>query len=392
MTVKLGTKLTTFKRIVYNLWILASFIPMVNGMGIIYVGAKTSNKSAINEGLIMEIPWMLLFLAYGIIVSTIPTPYMYGILGIIAIFIIISIISSIVRSFSISPKYERLLEEGRYKKSNNKLVSFGWLIITCIPFFNGIPFIYSGAKHSKNSLKIEGSIYEIPWILFIITAAIDTLSTNLASISQFRELFRLNAFLTPFFMGLAVALQIISIARFIIMNYKSDFLSSVFGTSFTESNEEDSETSKKEEDSVIEVEPVTVEPTYETYDNYRETINDLTKNYEEKEDRVCELINERFKKSLLTHERFMRIINNSHENFYSQREIALNIIELSSEDMVLKDKIKQKISYLELIISKMRDLQTELIINNVEDKNSDENISELIDDMEVLTGSVKDYE
>lgn len=392
MTVKLGTKLTTFKRIVYNLWILASFIPMVNGMGIIYVGAKTSNKSAINEGLIMEIPWMLLFLAYGIIVSTIPTSYMYGILGIIAIFIIISIIASIVRSFSISPKYERLLEEGRYKKSNNKLVSFGWLIITCIPFFNGIPFIYSGAKHSKSSLKIEGSLYEIPWILFILTAAINTLSTNLASISQFRELFRVTTFLNPFFMGLAVALQIISIARFIIMNYKSDFLSSVFGTSFTESNEEDSETSKKEEDSVIEVEPVTVEPAYETYDNYRETINDLTKKYEEKEDRVCELINERFKKSLLTHERFMRIINNSHENFYSQREIALNIIELSSEDMVLKDKIKQKISYLELIISKMRDLQTELIINNVEDKNSDENISELIDDMEVLTGSVKDYE
>lgn len=392
MTVKLGTKLTTFKRIVYNLWILASFIPMVNGMGIIYVGAKTSNKSAINEGLIMEIPWMLLFLAYGIIVSTIPTSYMYGILGIIAIFIIISIIASIVRSFSISPKYERLLEEGRYKKSNNKLVSFGWLIITCIPFFNGIPFIYSGAKHSKSSLKIEGSLYEIPWILFIITAAIDTLSTNLASISQFRELFRATTFLNPFFMGLAVALQIISIARFIIMNYNSDFLSSVFGISFTESNDEDSETSKKEEGSVIEVEPVTVEPAYETYDNYRETINDLTKKYEEKEDRVCELINERFKKSLLTHERFMRIINNSHENFYSQREIALNIIELSSEDMVLKDKIKQKISYLELIISKMRDLQTELIINNVEDKNSDENISELIDDMEVLTCSVKDYE
>lgn len=193
-------------------------------------------------------------------------------------------------------------------------------------------------------------------------------------------------------MGLAVALQIISIARFIIMNYNSDFLSSVFGTSFTESNEEDSETSKKEEGSVIEVEPVTVEPAYETYDNCRETINDLTKKYEEKEDRVCELINERFKKSLLTHERFMRIINNSHENFYSQREIALNIIELSSEDIVLKDKIKQKINYLELIISKMRDLQTELIINNVEDKNSDENISELIDDMEVLTCSVKDYE
>lgn len=34
MTVKLGTKLTTFKRIVYNLWILASFIPMINGWGL----------------------------------------------------------------------------------------------------------------------------------------------------------------------------------------------------------------------------------------------------------------------------------------------------------------------------------------------------------------------
>lgn len=383
MTVKVGTKLSTFKRIVYNLWILASFIPMVNGMGIVYVGAKTSNKSAINEGLVLEIPWMLLFLAYGILTSSaIPTVYSYSVLGIIALLVVVSIIISIVRSFSISPRYEKLLEEGRYRNSNNKLLSFGWLIVTCIPFFNGIPFIYSGSKHSKTGLKIEGAIYELSWVLFVLVAAINGLSTNLASINQFNDLFYMTSFLGPFFMGLAVALQIVSVARFIMLNYQADYLSHNLGSSYEE----------PEEDSFVEADPVTVEPPVETYDDYIATIDDLTDEYALKEAMVRDLINERFEDSVITHERFMGIINNSHENFYSQRDIALNIIDLSTEDMGLEDNIKQKISFLELILSKMKELHAELIINNVDDKNSDEDLKELIDDMEVLTGSVKDYE
>lgn len=373
MTATLERKASTFKRIINNLWILVSFIPLVNGMGIIYVGAKTSNRSVIKEGLVFEIPWVLLFFASGIVNlnKSFSDKSFFGIAGIISLFIVISIILSIIKSNLIAPKYERLLEEGKCRKSINKVVSLAGLIITFIPFINGIPFIYLGLRYSDKNFKIEGAIYEIFWILSIFTAA-----------------------LTSFFIEFALALQIISIARFIILNYKSDYLSFGFESYSTRHNQENSKPNysspHKKENFDVKEETIK-EPQNEVYGHYRTIINDLTKEYKIKEDKVCKLISERFENSRITYERFMGMINNSNENFYSQRNIALDIIELSSEDIILEDNIKQKISFLELLISKIGDLQAELIINNVENKKSDKELKELIEDMEVLIDSVKDY-
>lgn len=45
-------------------WVILSFIPLINGLGFIYIGNKTNNTNWILEGLIYEIPWIfsILFL------------------------------------------------------------------------------------------------------------------------------------------------------------------------------------------------------------------------------------------------------------------------------------------------------------------------------------------
>lgn len=374
MTGTLGRKVSTFERIINNLWILVAFIPFVNGMGIVYVGAKTSNRRLIEEGLIYEIPWMLLFLTYGIINPAKSPTSGTGIVAVIALLVLASIVISIIRSVLISPKYERMLEQKKYRKSSNKLVSLAGLIITCIPMLNGIPFIYLGAKYSDNRLKLEGAIYEIPWVLTLLTIMI-----------------------TPFFVGAGVVLQIISIAKFIMLNYDSDHLSFRFGSSLRQTNPETSKSKPKDtvfterKQTNVKTEPVAPESPVEAYGHYRPIIKDLTAKYDERETKVCDFVDKHFKSSEITHQRFMTLINNSHENFYSQRNSALNIIELDSDDIILEDKIQQKISIMKMIITKMGDLQTELILNDEEDRKADENLKDLMGDMEDLINSVKDY-
>lgn len=43
-------------------WVILSFIPLINGLGFIYIGNKTNNTNWILEGLIYEIPWIFSFL------------------------------------------------------------------------------------------------------------------------------------------------------------------------------------------------------------------------------------------------------------------------------------------------------------------------------------------
>lgn len=371
MSQTLNRKLSTFERIINNLWILVSFIPIVNGFGIYYIGAKTSNESLMKEGLVYEVPWILMFILSGLTNpanQSGPVTILIGFLALIAIF---GIIVSIVRAVLLSPRYEKILEEKKYRKSYNKVISLICLIITCIPFINGIPFIYLGAKYSNSSLKKEGIIYEIPWVLTIFTAII-----------------------TPFFLGIAFAFQIYSISRFIKLNYESSTLSVGPGPSVskTESAPKDNAKDVQYHEYKAEKSETIIPDQSKPYEHYKNTIDDLTQLYATKENKTCDMVDERFGTSELTHERFMRMISNSNENFYAQRESALNIIELSSyEDPILEDKIKEKINFLELIIQKITDLQRELIINDNEDRKTDENIKILIDDMEDLIDSVKDY-
>lgn len=46
------------ERIVRSWWVLISFIILINGFGLIYIGFKTNNRKWVLEGAIYEIPWI----------------------------------------------------------------------------------------------------------------------------------------------------------------------------------------------------------------------------------------------------------------------------------------------------------------------------------------------
>ncbi|MBQ2962739.1 hypothetical protein [Methanobrevibacter sp.] len=52
--------------VVDSLWVMISFIPILNGVGLIYKGKTTPNKSWFTEGLVYELPWILGFITWGI--------------------------------------------------------------------------------------------------------------------------------------------------------------------------------------------------------------------------------------------------------------------------------------------------------------------------------------
>ena len=81
-----------------------------------------------------------------------------------------------------------------------------------------------------------------------------------------------------------------------------------------------------------------------------------------------------------------------HHLFYEQAESTLNIINFSTDNSPkVEYEIKNRIDVLKLIIEKVDELTNELVLNMSSlDSDSDE-IRYLVEDMEKLIKSVKDY-
>ena len=119
----------------------------------------------------------------------------------------------------------------------------------------------------------------------------------------------------------------------------------------------------------------------------------MKRQFDNKEEHVTKLINERFQASTITHDRFMTIVGSSHKQFYQQADSAKNMIELTKNPSLKVEKeIVKNIGVLESINKKMDDLIAELIISINEDKQADEHLQFLADDMEGLIDSVKHYQ
>ncbi len=43
-----------------------------------------------------------------------------------------------------------------------------WVIISFIPFLNGLGFAYISLRHNNRNWLLEGVIYELPWLLYFI--------------------------------------------------------------------------------------------------------------------------------------------------------------------------------------------------------------------------------
>lgn len=125
---------------------------------------------------------------------------------------------------------------------------------------------------------------------------------------------------------------------------------------------------------------------------YQKEIDNLKVLFNVKESVVRDLIKKRFEPPQITYDRFMSSVDSCHKIFYTQVESASNIINLAAEDTPrIRDEIEGKIDAMKKIINQIEDLTNELVINIGSDGESAQEVKNLLDDMEKLIDSVKDY-
>ena len=125
---------------------------------------------------------------------------------------------------------------------------------------------------------------------------------------------------------------------------------------------------------------------------YEDEVNNLKVLFDVKEGVVRDIIKKRFEPPQITYDRFISMVDKSHKLFYNQVDAALSIINLAVEDTPrIRDELEGKISNMKTIIDQIEELTNELVINLSSEKQSDEDVKILLDDMENLIGSVKEY-
>ena len=138
---------------------------------------------------------------------------------------------------------------------------------------------------------------------------------------------------------------------------------------------------------------VTPQEGLESLNKYTSEVEELRDIFDEKEETVRKLIEKRFQPPQITYDRFMATIDKSHDLFYSEADGALNIARLAVEDTPrVESELESKISTLKSIIDQIEDLTNELVINISSKEKSHDDVKVLIDDMESLIDSVKEYE
>lgn len=120
-------------------------------------------------------------------------------------------------------------------------------------------------------------------------------------------------------------------------------------------------------------------------------INELKKEFDEKELATKELIKTKFEPPQITYDRFIAVVDNCSKIFNEQYSSAINIINFSNNDSQrIDEEINSKINILQSLIDKLSDLSSELAINI--SKTKDDDIDNVLNDMENLISSINNYE
>lgn len=327
-----------------SLWILVSFIPFISGFGIIYAGKKTSKKSWICEGVLYELPVIIHLISNSSVLT-------FGL-------VFLSMILSIVRSLMIITKYKTILNVGNYKKLNHKFLSFLLFISSFIPFLNGVGFIYFGNKYSRLYL-IEGVIFEMLWVVEILSLSF----------------IPINFYNLGMLFGVAISSLLVSGMSMISFNFDCD----EFYQYINDSPFKIDENKKKY-----------IEDKYAYYENQ---LNDLKDVFDAKEKKVRNLINKRFGSGNITSNRFLAVVDNSHENVYNQLNSGYDLINYTSEpSQQVEEELIERITYINSINEEMEKLTVELVLNMSEDDKSEDNINNLLGDMEDLIDDINKYD
>jgi hypothetical protein len=150
-------------------------------------------------------------------------------------------------------------------------------------------------------------------------------------------------------------------------------------------------TTKKSADKTVNAE-VIEDNHIESLDKYENEISNLKVLFEVKENVVRQLIEKKFKPPQITYDKFIKMVDSCNKLFYSQADTASNIIDLAVEDTPrIRQEIENKIDSMKKIINQIEDLTNELVININSDSESQGEVQVLLDDMEDLISSVKDY-
>ena len=211
-------------------------------------------------------------------------------------------------------------------------------------------------------------------------------------------LFGLMVVFSIFMFGLmfsSLILQLLSVLLFlIVLSYPiyilflKDYTSEESGIKLPNKTEElKPKAIEKEEE--MELTPKANSTTLKRYENQ---VNDLKQLYEAKEKVAIDMIEKRFSPTEMTFDKFMSTLKSCSDLFYEQVESTLNIINFSTDNSPkVEYEIKNRIDVLKLIIEKVDELTNELVLNMSSlDSDSDE-IRYLVEDMEKLIKSVKDY-
>ncbi|WP_298501174.1 hypothetical protein [uncultured Methanobrevibacter sp.] len=138
--------------------------------------------------------------------------------------------------------------------------------------------------------------------------------------------------------------------------------------------------------------PVANTSEVESLKSYEREANNLKVLFDVKEGVVKELIAKRFEPPQITYDKFITMVDSCHKLFYNQFDSAMNIIKLATEESPrIREELDNKISNMKTIIDQIEDLTNELVINISSEDQSDSDVQVLLDDMENLIESVKEY-
>ncbi len=146
---------------------------------------------------------------------------------------------------------------------------------------------------------------------------------------------------------------------------------------------------EKDKKPIEESEPV-VEVTSSKFEKYKDELAGMKTAYMKREGRARELIEKKFQPPQLTYNKFISVVDSSTKLFNEEADNIENIISLASEDSKrIDDELKSKFEILNSLIDKMDDLINELVLSL--DSTKDDDVGGLLDDMENLIGSIKEY-
>ncbi|GAA5818030.1 MAG: Psudogene of putative outer membrane protein pmp20 precursor [Methanobrevibacter sp. CfCl-M3] len=133
--------------------------------------------------------------------------------------------------------------------------------------------------------------------------------------------------------------------------------------------------------------------------NYEEQIQDLKEKYQDKEAIARKKIKECFPPPQMTYDRFIDEIDMWNEVFINQVESALSMIDMDLIGMAsehvekVEDELKKRLDTMKSFVEKIEELIVEVLFNsaNSNEKSVAGEVEELLDDMQKVINSVKEY-